>query len=316
MNSKIMALALLVAMTGLGCGQEGRKPAESEVLSTLPPGAREVEPNLYLLGRLGHPRITESSGVVLSRQHPGVLWTHNDGGGGQKQTLYAVDRTGRTLGEFVLSEVRLHDWEDIAIDAQNFIYVGDLGNNNLDRRELAVYRIDEPNPQNRLGLIHVRAAWKLHYPGAPFDCESLFIWKDHGYVISKVSNDARAQIFSFPLEERKDPIVLQLVATTKIQSPVAGADISPDGRLLGLIAKSGAFVCRIDGDPAKVEKRKFYQHKIKNTHAEGCAFVPDGLLVTTETRDIFLFTDPPFLWQTSAPPASVVAPVGGAGASP
>ncbi|HXJ57493.1 MAG TPA: hypothetical protein VNU68_12610 [Verrucomicrobiae bacterium] len=301
-QTKIVLLVLLAAGTaGIGFGQEQGKPAGSPEIAT--PGLRQLESGLFWLGRIAHPAITESSGVIASRQYPGVLWTHNDGGGARKQTLYAIERGGHTVGEFRLVEVRLHDWEDIAIDEQNFLYVGDLGNNELRRHELAVYRIDEPNPTNKVGFVHIRASWRLLYPGKPFDCESLFIWKSRGYVVSKVFNDARAQIFSFPLEERKDPITLELVATTKIESPVAGADISPDGRLLGLIAKSGAFVYRIDGDPARAAKHKPYQHKIRNTRAEGCTFVTDGLLVTAEDRDIFLFTDQPFLWQpkTAAP---------------
>ena len=32
--------------------------------------------------------------------------------------------------------------------------------------------------------------------------------------------------------------------------------------------------------------------KLKNEHIEGCCFVPEGLLVTSERRMIFLFTDP------------------------
>src|SRR5436189_99390 len=80
-------------------------------------------------------------------------------------------RGGHTVGEFRLVEVRLHDWEDIAIDEQNFLYVGDLGNNELRRHELAVYRIDEPNPTNKVGFVHLRASWRLLYPGKPFDCE-------------------------------------------------------------------------------------------------------------------------------------------------
>lgn len=307
-QTKIVLLMLAAAgAAGIGFGQEQHKAADSAVLAPTP-GLREVEPGLWWLARIAHPSISESSGVIASRQFPGVLWTHNDGGGPRKQVLYAIERGGHTLAEFRLSvaEVLLHDWEDIAIDDQNSLYVGDLGNNELRRRELAVYRIEEPNPTNKVGLVRVRASWHLLYPGKPFDCESLFIWKDYGYVVSKVFNDAQAQIFSFPLAEHKKPITLQLVATTKIQSPVAGADISPDGRLLGLIAKSGAFVYRIDGDPARAGKHKPYQHKFKDTKAEGCTFVPDGLLVTAEDRDIYLFTDEPFLWKPkSAAPAGV-----------
>jgi hypothetical protein len=79
----------------------------------------------------------------------------------------------------------------------------------------------------------------LRFSGAPFDCESLFVWKDDGYVVSKVFNNARAQTFRFPLKETNRPLTLELVATTKIESPVTAADISADGRLLGLVAKNG-----------------------------------------------------------------------------
>lgn len=252
------------------------------------------------VGRLAHPRLTECSGVAASRQYPGILWTHNDGGGGRRQTLYAIERSGRTVGEFQIP-VRLHDWEDIAIDEQKFLYLADLGNNENRRPEGAVHRIAEPNPTSPSGPIQVKTSWRLQYPEGPFDCESLFIWQGRGYVVSKVVNDARAQIFSFPLDEPKGPVVLELVATTKIESPVTGADLSADGRWLALVAKSGAFLYRVDGDPARVSKGKPYQKKFKSSHVEGCAFVPDGLLVTAENRDILLFNDAPFLRQEPLP---------------
>jgi hypothetical protein len=91
-----------------------------------------------------------------------------------------------------------------------------------------------------------------------------------------------------------DPLRLELVATTKIESPVTGADISADGHLLGLVSKAGAHVYRIDGDVARVSEVEPHQTKLKDQHIEGCCFVPDGLLATSERRNIFLFTDPAF----------------------
>ena len=41
----------------------------------------------------------------------------------------------------------LHDWENIAIDSAGHLYIGDIGNNDSKRDTLAVYEIDEPNPQ-------------------------------------------------------------------------------------------------------------------------------------------------------------------------
>jgi hypothetical protein len=258
---------------------------------------KEIAPGVRLVGRISDPRIKESSGVVASRRYANLYWTHNDGGGPKKQVLYAIDRKGNTRASFPVIDVTLHDWEDIAIDDAGHLYIGDIGNNDSKRDTLAVYEIDEPNPQAGAGPVSPIHAWKLKFPQAPFDCESLFVWKDHGYVVSKVFDKARAQIFRFPLKETNEPLTLELVATTKIESPVTGADISADGRLLGLVAKNGAYVFRIDGDVTHVIKTNPHHTKLKNMHIEGCCFVPEGLLATSERRMIFLFTDPAFREQ-------------------
>jgi hypothetical protein len=258
---------------------------------------QEIAPGVRLLARISDPRIKESSGVVASRRYTGVFWTHNDGGGPKKQVLYAIDRKGNTRASFPVIGVTLRDWEDIATDDAGHLFIGDIGNNDSKRDALAVYEIDEPNPRASAGPISPKRAWNLRFPQAPFDCESLFVWKDQGYVISKVFDKARAQVFRFPLKETNEPLTLELVATTKIESPVTGADISADGTLLGLVAKNGAYVFRIDGDVAHVTKTKPHHTKLKNMHIEGCCFVAEGLLATSERRMIFLFTDPAFRGQ-------------------
>jgi hypothetical protein len=258
---------------------------------------QEIAPGVRLFAYIRDPRIKESSGVVASRRYADVFWTHNDGGGPKTQVLYAIDREGNTRASFPVTGVTLHDWEDIAIDGAGHLYIADIGNNDSKRDTLAVYVIDEPNPQAGAGPISLKRAWKLTFPQAPFDCESLFVWKDYGYVVSKVFDNAHAQIFRFPLKETNRPLTLELVATTKIESPVTGADISADGTLLGLVAKNGAYVFRIDGDVARVNNANPHHTKLKDEHIEGCCFVPEGLLVTSERRMIFLFTEPAFRGQ-------------------
>jgi hypothetical protein len=254
---------------------------------------QEIAPGVRILAYIRDPRIRESSGVVASRRY-NVYWTHNDGGGPKKQVLYAIDREGNTRAAFPIIGVTLHDWEDIAIDNAGHLYIGNIGNNDSKRHGLAVYGIEEPNPQASGQHVSPKRVWTLRFPRAPFDCESLFIWKDNGYVVSKVFDKAHAQIFRFPLKETNRPLTLELVATTKIESPVTGADISSDGMLLGLVAKDGAYVFRIDGDVTRVSKANPHHTKLKGEHIEGCCFVPEGLLATSERRTIFLFTDAAF----------------------
>ncbi|MGH8247534.1 MAG: hypothetical protein ACREUU_14005, partial [Gammaproteobacteria bacterium] len=257
----------------------------------------EVAPGVRQVGRLSDRRITESSGVVASRTHTNLFWTHNDGGGPAKQLLFAIHRAGDTLAAFPVQGAEFVDWEDIGIDESGRLYLADIGNNNATRHDIAVYQVDEPDPKAGGRPVPIKRQWRLQYPDRPFDAESLFVWNGRGYIVSKVVNDAHAQIFGFPLADSKAPLRLELVATTKVDSPVSGADLSPDGRLLALVAKNGAYLFRIDGDVSRATKGKSPTTRFRHESIEGCCFVPEGLLDTSEKREVFLFTDPAFRWK-------------------
>ena len=255
----------------------------------------EVAPGVLQVGRITDPRITESSGVVASRKYSNVFWTHNDGKG--RKDLFAIHRAGDVVAAFPVQGVEFADWEDIAIDDSGHLFLADIGNNNSERQEIGVYQIDEPDTKAGGRPALIQRQWRLRYPDKPFDAESLFIWRDRGYIVSKVVNDARAEIFSFPLLDSKEPLKLEWVATTKVDSPVSGADISPDGRLLAMVAKNGPYVFHIEGDVSRATKGKSPTTKFRHDSIEGCCFVPDGLLATSESRKVYLFTDPAFRWK-------------------
>ena len=114
----------------------------------------------------------------------------------------------------------------------------------------------------------------LRFPGAPFDCESLFVWEGCGHVVSKVFDNARAQIFRFPLKETNRPLTLELVATTKIESPVTGADLWATD-LLARGQERSLRVC-IDGDVTRISNANPHHTKLENQHIEGAAWCPRG----------------------------------------
>ncbi len=277
---KLVWLSLLPWLAASACGADA-------------PG-KPVAPGVVLIGHIANRSVTESSGVVASRRHPGVFWTHNDGGGPRKQVLYAMTRDGRTLAEFRVAGAALEDWEDMATDDQGHLFIGDIGNNQARRKQIAVYQLDEPDPKSTGGLARVTRGWQLRFPGEPFDCESLFVFQTNGYVVSKVSDDKRAELYRFPLTNQAGPLTLERIARLKIDSPVTGADISADGRLLALVAKSGAFVYRTDGSLNGIGRVKPFHTKFRHEHIEGCCLVPEGLLATAESREIFLFTEEGF----------------------
>ena len=258
----------------MGCGAEPH----------LPGGVKQV-------GTLSNPAITESSGVAASRQYTNVFWTHNDGG--KSETLFAVTREGKTLSEFKVLGAKIDDWEDIAIDNERHLYISDTGDNNSKRKHVAVYRIDEPDPASSAGVVRTTQKWQLRWPNGPVDSEGLFVYGTNGYLVTKVKNDRRAEVYRFHLGDAESQM-LEPFARLTIDSPVTAADISANGAAVAIVAGTGVFLYRIDGDIGKLAQARPYFTRFKHDSMEACTFVPEGLLTTAESKQIYLFTDEPF----------------------
>lgn len=253
--------------------------------------AREAAPGVWQVGNIAPLAITESSGLVPCRGSTNTFWTHNDG---RRRTLYAITRTGQPIAEFFVDAPLVEDWEDIARDGDGNLYLADIGNNDARRNRLAVHQFAEPDPQKPGTAVTVTRSWQLTFPNKPFDCESLFIWKEYGYVISKVFKDEQAEIYRFSLATTKESVLLEFVAKLPVTSPVTGADVSPDGQMLGMVCKNGAYLFRIEGDISRVATAAPMRVKFREGQLEGCCLVPEGLLATSEKREIFLFTTEAF----------------------
>jgi hypothetical protein len=229
---------------------------------------------------------------VASRKHPGVYWTHCDSG--NDASIYAITREGKFLGEYQLNE-KNDDWEDIATDDDGHLFIGDIGNNGGRHNQIHVYRVDEPDParipRGGIARLKVDKTWKINYPDAPFDAESLFIYKDQGYIVSKLFTGLPATIYSFPLREKKE-VTLEKVVSIKIHSPATAADISADGKRLAVLSLGGLSIFQIDGDVANAAKVQPTSMRFIHPSAEGVCFAPDGLIVTAESREVWLFVPP------------------------
>jgi hypothetical protein len=262
----------------------------AEVAPPAPPLAPPVPPPAAVaaqIGRIEHPPIDESSGIIASRRHPGVFWTHNDSG--NPPVLYAITRDGKLAGEFRVDAANM-DWEDIAIDDAGHLYIGDIGNNWGWRDTVSVYRVDEPNPRAKsTAPLQVTESWMLAYPAAPFECEAMFVFGEWGYVISKVSAGEQASLYRFPLKPSRDPVRLERVAALPIREAVTGADISADGRRLAVATYNGLFVFAIGGDVASAGTVQPQMVRFKWSGVEACCFAPDGVMATSEGRGIYFF---------------------------
>src|SRR5688572_10701028 len=134
-------------------------------------------------GTLDSPSIPEASGLAASRLTPGVLWTHNDAGAIAR--VYAISTNGNLLSVWNMPTVAGGDFEDIAIgpgpvSGRQYIYLGDIGDNNLERANIRILRVREPEVSLQtagsplsFSIFDDVADIVLTYPGGPANAEAL-----------------------------------------------------------------------------------------------------------------------------------------------
>jgi hypothetical protein len=177
--------------------------------------------------------VPEASGLAVSRGHPGLLWTHNDSG--NEAVLHAIEQTGTVRGK-VQVPARLRDWEDVSAAPCNTggacLYIGDIGDNEMSRRTIQVYRIAEPNPGDRqTGRPEVVS---LTYPDGPHNAEAMFVADERIFIVTKDrtgmlyrSAAAVGDVLS-AFNRARTNIKLQRIAQLDLVG-VTDAEMSPDG---------------------------------------------------------------------------------------
>jgi hypothetical protein len=167
-----------------------------------------------------------------------------------------------------------------------------MGNNSLRRKQVTVYQIDEPDPHAKdAAPLKVTQSWQLAYPDKPFDCESLFIWKDYGYVISKYRWGDAAGLYRFSLARQDKPAVLEKLFDLPIHVACTGADIGHDGKQVAVITICGPYLFDLPkaGDVAGMQHAAVRSIFYADVHMEAVCFTAEGLLSTSESRPMCLF---------------------------
>lgn len=154
-------------------------------------GSQDPQP----LGLLPDP-LNEISGLAPSAVHDGLYWAHNDSGGLARLFLLNVD--GTLAGEYAIAGAEAVDWEDIAVGpcpAGSCVYIGDFGDNNMQRDDYVIYRATEPATTSG-GTLNAEA-FAFSYPDGSHDAESLF-WAEGALHIITKQLATVSQVFRLP----------------------------------------------------------------------------------------------------------------------
>jgi DNA-binding beta-propeller fold protein YncE len=296
-NSSFVILFVFLALSIAGCNitasQTGSQSKKKHNLSEDFLDAEEI-------ARIDSADVSESSGLEVSKCNPGVFWTHNDSGNGNK--LFAFNEKGADLGTWRVTGAANKDWEDISSfkDKQGkcHLFIGDIGNNSLGRRELTIYKILEPivKPSAAVLSTETAIAIKFEYPDSRHDAEALAVHPESGaiYVVTKRYGGASGVYEVIPGTKKA-----RKIANVKVPSIpnglVTGADVSSDGRHLVLSDYFGGYEFSLPADSDSFgdiwkQKPTLVDLGVRK-QGEAVAYGPDGLTVyaTSEKRDSPLF---------------------------
>ncbi|MGV9938883.1 WD40 repeat domain-containing protein [Streptomyces sp. NPDC003401] len=217
------------------------------------------------------PRVTESSGLAASRQHPGVYWTHNDSDDGPY--LYAVDgATGKTVARLTLTGIGTpRDVEAISVGPGGRIFVGDIGDN-LGGTWPYVWIYELPEPKELKDATVRATQYVVTYSDGPRDAESLVVHPKTGrvYIIDKKEDGGH--LYEGPARlSASGRNVFRPVAPIDLWA--TDAALSPDGERLAVRGYFGG----IDYDwNAGVPKRLGRLDVPLQRQGESVAFSADG----------------------------------------
>lgn len=209
-------------------------------------GSEPHAPGIALLDTavLLAPRLGESSGAVVSRRNPGIVWTHNDSGDGPY--LYATDSAGTDLGFVRIGGARAVDWEDIAAGPcvrtrDTCLYISDTGDNAARRPYGVIYRVVEPapprSPADTARVIAILDSLVVRFPDRPRDAEGLAITPDGWLLLVSKDRSGPPRLYRARVPAASEVVQLEdrgpLPITWSLLRGriVTAADASPDGSL-------------------------------------------------------------------------------------
>lgn len=179
--------------------------------------------------------VEETSGLIFWN---GGLWTHNDSF--NDPVLSKLDTlSGMVMQTITLSGAENFDWEDIAQD-ENFIYIGDFGNNLGNRKNLVIYKINKkdipetgdvsvPAEVIRFGYADQTGFEKANRNN-DYDCEAMISAGDSLFLFSKNWVNQKTRMYAVP--KIPGEYLVHPLAEMDTDGMVTGADINEKGELV------------------------------------------------------------------------------------
>lgn len=240
-------------------------------------------------------KLKEVSGIALSQDQK-TIWAIEDSG--NKNMVYGLDRKGNLTTDILVENGENNDWEDITKDKAGNFYIGDFGNNDNDRQNLSIIKLDlKDSAQKSTKVIQTT---KFHYEGQTefppkksnllYDCEA-FVEKDGNFYLftKNRSKGFDGTFLVFQVPNKEGDFEAKLVGKLKLEggyndAAITSASLNSDNQIVLLTHKNIHILSGFKADDfnsAKIQKISLKHESQK----EAVVFIDDKTILIADEKD-------------------------------
>ena len=191
--------------------------------------------------------LKEVSGIAYKNN---LIYSIEDRGNENHVTV--LDLSGKIQKTITLNNTQNNDWEDLTFDTNGNLYIGDFGNNANDRKDLAIYKINQSDLKNE--TTEVAYTVSFEYPEQTdfppkkkdlmFDVEGFFEYQNFFYLFTKNRSkgfDGSSYVYKIPniAGHHQAELIKTITTCSDYQNcAITSAAISPDQTKFVLLSHS------------------------------------------------------------------------------
>jgi hypothetical protein len=239
------------------------------------------------------PKLLKESSGIENIKGSANFWLINDAG--NSNDLFEIDDSGNIIRVIEVKKAKNKDWEDLATDGKNKIFIGDFGNNENDRQNLRIYSVSINEITDNVVTaekISFHFEDQTKFPpkkkNQNFDVEAFVYMDGYFYLFTKNRSshfDGITKLYKIPNVKGKHTAKLIGEFITCNDSKtclVTGAAISKNNKKLVLLTHNKLF------EFTNFKKDDFFNGSIKeidlnhNSQKEAICFKRNELFITDE----------------------------------